>query len=158
MAPNTKRRPAPSRPTSARRKMAATPRTARARTPKRPPLARRLLTSLMASLGRHGEGVLGVALTGTATLAALVLWLDAPYTGFASYLAGVVFGLTRHAVPLVLAALAGIVLTGRRDELARLGVGLSLVSVAAAGILHLARYDGGGSTFDAWRRAGGFLG
>jgi S-DNA-T family DNA segregation ATPase FtsK/SpoIIIE len=104
--------------------------------------------------------VLGTALAAAALISLLTLWLDVsgPFGGFASYLAGIGFGLARHALPLVLGALAGVVLTGRRQELSRLGVGLLLVTTAAAGILHLARHDGGGSAFDAWRRAGGLLG
>ncbi|MGH8994403.1 MAG: DNA translocase FtsK [Acidimicrobiia bacterium] len=101
-----------------------------------------------------------MALAAAAAVAALTLWLDVsgPFGGFASYLAGVGFGLARHVLPLVLGALAGVVLTGRRHELARLGVGLFLVTTALAGMLHLARHDGGGSAFDAWRRSGGLLG
>jgi S-DNA-T family DNA segregation ATPase FtsK/SpoIIIE len=104
--------------------------------------------------------VLGAALAVAALVAALTLWLDVsgPFGGFASYLAGIGFGLARHALPLALGALAGVVLTGRRQELSRLGVGLFLVTTAVAGMLHLARHDGGGSSFDAWRRAGGLLG
>jgi S-DNA-T family DNA segregation ATPase FtsK/SpoIIIE len=111
-------------------------------------------------LSRHGDGAFGTALAAAALVTALTLWLDVsgPFGGFASYLAGVGFGLARHALPLVLGALAGVVLTGRRQGLARLGVGLFLVTTALAGMLHLARHEGGGSAFDAWRRAGGLLG
>ncbi|HEY3241277.1 MAG TPA: DNA translocase FtsK, partial [Acidimicrobiia bacterium] len=160
MASSTKRRAAPSRPTTPRKTPAARRRPARARGPKRPSLASRLLASLIASLSRHGDGVLGIALAAAALVAALTLWLDVsgPFGGFASYLAGVGFGLARHGLPLVLGALAATVLTGRRQQLSRLGVGLFLVLTALAGMLHLARYEGDGPTFDAWRRAGGFLG
>ncbi|MGH8974601.1 MAG: hypothetical protein ACRD0C_15550, partial [Acidimicrobiia bacterium] len=158
MASSTKRRPAPSRPTT-RRKAATTPaRTSRARTPKRPPVARRLLASVAAALSRHGQGALGAALAGTAVVTALVLWMHVPFTGFAVYLAGVTFGLARYGLPLLLATPAAVMLSGRRQHLARLGVGLFLLTTAVAGMLHLLRYEGGGSTFDGWRRAGGFLG
>jgi S-DNA-T family DNA segregation ATPase FtsK/SpoIIIE len=108
-------------------------------------------------LSRHGEGVLGASLTAAALIAALILWLHVPFTGFAAYLAGVTFGLARYALPLLLGALAATVVSGRRQHLARLGVGLFLLTTAVTGMLHLLRYEGG-SAFEAWRRAGGFLG
>ena len=159
MASSTKRRAAPSRPTTPRRTPAAR-RPARTKKPERPSLASRLLASLGAALSRHGEGVLGGTLAAAALVVAVTLWLDVSglFGGFASYLAGVGFGLARHALPLVLGALAGVVFANRRHELTRLGVGLFLVLTAAAGMLHLARHDGPGSAFDAWRRAGGLLG
>ncbi len=99
-----------------------------------------------------------MSLATAAVLAAIILWFEIPFTGFADYLAGVALGIARYALPLAFGVLAGVVLTGRRHQLFRLSIGLFLVTAALAGVLHLARFDGGGSTFNAWRRAGGLLG
>ncbi|MGH9038982.1 MAG: DNA translocase FtsK 4TM domain-containing protein, partial [Acidimicrobiia bacterium] len=153
MASSTKRRPASRRPTTPARR----PARSRTKTPKGPPVARRLLSSLGALLARHGEGVFGASLAGVSVVAAMVLWLRVPFTGFAGYLAAVTFGLVSYALPLLLGGIAATVLAGRRHDLPRLGVGLFLVVAAVTGLLHLAAYEGG-SAFDSWRKAGGFVG
>jgi S-DNA-T family DNA segregation ATPase FtsK/SpoIIIE len=132
----------------------------RTRTSRRPPVSTRVHKAAFAG---RGPEITGLVLIVVGVLTGLAVFFDA--TGrLGSMLvdaSGWSVGLLRYVVPWLLVVLGAVVLRTRRDEDAavRMAVGLGLLVVALAGLLHLTR---GQPVLDdpseAIARAGGALG
>ncbi|HLF41373.1 MAG TPA: DNA translocase FtsK 4TM domain-containing protein, partial [Acidimicrobiia bacterium] len=160
MASSTKRRPA-GKGSSTRKASPARPAPARRSGPAKPPRPSKARAAWSRLLASHGDEVLGAGFAVVALVGVLGIWLDVagPVGRVVSFCAGVLFGLGRHLLPLACAVLAAALLGGRKQDARRLGIGLLLVGLAGAGLLHLDRHGPGlGSAVDTWRKAGGVTG
>jgi DNA segregation ATPase FtsK/SpoIIIE, S-DNA-T family len=125
------------------------------RSPKRP-------RNVGSALGGHGRDLAGLALVTAALVSGLAVYggLAGPVGRSLADGAATGFGLVRYGLPVLLAAGGAWVLRRRPGQSpSRPAAGLVLVTVAACGLLHLAR---GGPGFDASlarvRGAGGVVG
>src|SRR5687768_2343281 len=120
-------------------------------------------------LNRAGAGLSGwlatdeglmFALGLGAVTGALMLWfeLGGPLAAAASYTAGAAVGVGRYALPVCLVVVAVRLPRRGRPAFRRLVTGLTMSTIAFAGLSHLARLGSLDVDVDAWRRAGGAVG
>src|SRR5207249_4028526 len=107
-----------------------------------PSVVHRARRALAAHLGRQADDVWGVGLIALGLLAGLGIYAD--LTGPLGHLlrdgAGSVLGWGRLLVPVALVGVGGSLVQGRlRNEPARPAIAFSFLTVAACGLLHLAR-------------------
>ena len=150
------------KPASGRKRAPAKARTGSATARNGPATARKPARNRGPALGGHGRDLAGLAVVTVALLSALAIYggLAGPVGRTLSDGTSTGFGLARYGLPVVLAAGGAWVLRRRPGQSpARLAFGLALVTVAACGLLYLAR---GGPGFDASlaqvRGAGGVVG
>jgi S-DNA-T family DNA segregation ATPase FtsK/SpoIIIE len=134
----------------------------RSKAKRKPPSAwARIRTALATHLGRQSDDVWGVVLLVIAAVAALGIYADltGPAGRFVKDLAGAVLGWGRLLVPLGLAAVGGVLVSGRqRNEPARVAIGAGFLLVAATGLLDLGRGRPGLDDWTKLRDAGGLVG
>ncbi|MDQ4089214.1 MAG: hypothetical protein M3163_02760, partial [Actinomycetota bacterium] len=113
-------------------------------------------------LGGHGYDIAGLLFLLLALVTALSVYADlaGPAGRVIADGAGVVLGYGRWALPFVFAAAGGMLLWWETpQEPARLATGLSLVSIAGCGLVHLLTDGPGwGATADELRSSGGVVG
>jgi S-DNA-T family DNA segregation ATPase FtsK/SpoIIIE len=122
----------------------------------------RLRTALTQYLGRQSDDVWGLLLCVAGVVAALGIYADlaGPAGKALSDAVGTVFGLGRFLVPVVLFAEGAVLIRGRTSEApARVAIGLTILTVAGCGLLHLVRHSPDVSaSADELRTAGGLVG